>query len=159
MQAEIERRMSELTSTVNKLQQQQQSLSIQMQKAEAERVKQERRAQEALRTAPAERPAPAAPQLPQKTAAEAANEAAAVKELQDENKVLKSRIAALEAMLSPDALAELVRGAVRAEADADAKAGAGGMVPRHRPASSWMGLFHSSGRVLWYPETSWPGRV
>lgn len=129
--------------SVNKLQQQQQSLTIQVQKAEAERLKQERRAQEALRTASAERPAPAAPQPPQKTAEEAASEAAAVNELRDENKALKSRIAALEEMLSKDALAELIRGAVQAEAEA--KAGAGGALPRHRPATSGVGLLHSQG--------------
>ena len=124
LQDELGRRGSELTSTLAKLQQQQQTLTIQVQKAEAERVKEARRAKEAAKAAPLERPAvaPAATPLQQQQerereqkAAEAqAGEAAIVKQLQEENAELKGRVAALEKVLEKDGLQGLIQEALAA---------------------------------------------
>lgn len=134
LQDDMERRMTELSATVAKVQQLQQNLTFQVQKADAERQKELRRAREAATKAAI---VDQQRQERERQSAEArASDAAAVQLLQQENTQLKARVTALEKLLTQDGIQELVQKAVLASESKAAAAGALPVPPLCRRAQS-----------------------
>eukprot|EP00892_Ulva_mutabilis_P011539 jgi/Ulvmu1/8758/UM048_0012.1 len=127
---------AKLSESLEKMQEKHQTLVAQVQRAEAERQREARRAKEAAAAkAAAEQRAAAAAAAQQaeeqqkrdREAAEArVRDAETVKALQQENADLEARLAVLERLLSKDGLKELVQSAIATTG----KAGAGGATPK-----------------------------